>query len=75
MSNIKDYAIGELTRIGMYGSDDEINDAMCKHILKMVDVFDEEGHSGFSAEYAVSILQKLQSYTNSKISLESQVGI
>ena len=72
MSNIKDYAISELTRIGMYGSD---NDAMCKHILKMVDVFDEEGHSGFSAEYAVSILQKLQSYTNAKISLESQVGI
>jgi len=59
MSNIKDYAISELTRIGMYGSDDEINNAMCKHILKMVDVFDEEGHSGFSAEYAVSILQKL----------------
>lgn len=28
MSNIKDYAIGELTRIGMYGSDDEINDAI-----------------------------------------------
>lgn len=59
MSNLKNYAIDELTRIGMYSSGDEMNDSMCKHILKMVDVFDDEGHSGFSAEYAISILQKL----------------
>jgi hypothetical protein len=59
MTNIKTYAIDELTRIGMYGSGDEMNNAMCEHILKMVDVFAEEGHSGFSANYAISILQKL----------------
>jgi hypothetical protein len=59
MTNIETYAIDELTRIGMYGSGDEMNDAMCEHILKMVNVFAEEGHSGFSAEYAISILQKL----------------
>jgi hypothetical protein len=59
MSNLKTYAIDELTRIGMYGSDDEMNNEMCNHILKMIDVFDEEGHSGFSAEYAINILQKL----------------
>lgn len=62
MTNIKTYAIDELTRIGMYGSGDEMNDAMCDHILKMVDVFAEEGHSGFSAEYAIGILQKLLRY-------------
>lgn len=59
MNSIKDYAIDELTRIGMYDSGDEMNDAMRDHILKMIDVFEEEGHSGFSAEYAVSILEKL----------------
>jgi hypothetical protein len=59
MTNIKTYAIDELTRIGMYDSDDEMNMMMCEHILKMVDVFAEEGHSGFSAEYAISILEKL----------------
>ena len=59
MSNLKTYAIDELTRIGMYGSGDKMNDMMCDHILKMVDVFAEEGHSGFSAGYAISILQKL----------------
>jgi hypothetical protein len=59
MTNIKTYAINELTRIGMYGSGDEMNDAMCEHILKMVNVFAEEGHSGFSANYTINILQKL----------------
>lgn len=59
MTDLRTYAIDELTRIGMYGSGDEMNDAMCDHILKMVDVFAEEGHSGFSAAYAISILQKL----------------
>ena len=59
MTNMETYAIDELTRIGMYGSGDEINDVMCEHILKMVNVFAEEGHSGFSANYAISILQKL----------------
>ena len=59
MTNIETYAIDELTRIGMYGSGDEMNDAMCEHILKMVNVFAEEGHSGFSANYAINILQKL----------------
>jgi len=59
MTTIKTYAIDELTRIGMYNSGEEMNDEMCQHILKIVDVFDEEGHSGFSAEYAIGILQKL----------------
>lgn len=59
MTNIETYAIDELARIGMYGSGDEMNDAMCEHILKMVNVFAEEGHSGFSANYAINILQKL----------------
>lgn len=59
MTNIKTYAIDELTRIGMYDSDDTMDRMMCEHILKMVDVFAEEGHSGFSAEYAISILEKL----------------
>lgn len=62
MINLETYAIDELTRIGMYDSDDEMNREMCEHILKMVDVFAEEGHSGFSAEYAIGILQKLLRY-------------
>jgi hypothetical protein len=50
----------ELNLIGMTeDSDDEMNVAMRKHILHMMQEFAEEGHSGFSASYAISILTKL----------------
>lgn len=61
--NILSFAEQELDIIGMTGdSEDEINLAMRKHILHMVKEFSDEGHSGFSAPYAVSILQKLLMY-------------
>src|SRR5262245_9190207 len=41
------------------GEPDEVQVAMNKHILEMVKLFAEEGHSGFSASYAVGILEKL----------------
>lgn len=56
---LRDYAENELRIIGMLDSKDEMNRAMTQHILKMVDMFAEEGHSGFSAAYAVGILEKL----------------
>jgi hypothetical protein len=59
MTNLKTYAIDELARIGMYNSSDDMDVAMTEHILKMIDVFNEEEHSGFSAEYAIKILEKL----------------
>lgn len=53
----------ELDLIGMKDeSDDGMNIAMRKHILHMIKEFSEEGHSGFSAQYAISILSKLLKY-------------
>jgi hypothetical protein len=60
LSNLIDFAKKELDIVGMKEDDSEIsNRAMREHILKMVEVFSDEGHSGFSANYAVAILQKL----------------
>ena len=42
--------------------DDEMNGEMRKHILHMVEEFADEDHSGFSASYALSILQKVLAY-------------
>lgn len=54
------YAEQELVRIGMTAdSDDEMNKAMRDHIIHMVDEFSKEGHSGFSASYALGLLEKL----------------
>lgn len=58
-----EYAEKELDRVGMTAdSEDEMNLAMRDHILRMIRVFSQEGHSGFSASYAVSCLEKLLRY-------------
>lgn len=56
-SNMESFAESELARIG--GDGDGMQAEMNRHILKMVREFGREGHSGFSASYAVSILEKL----------------
>lgn len=63
MANLVSYAERELAHIGM-GADttDEMNKAMHDHIITMVKVFADEGHSGMSAGYALSILRKLLAY-------------
>lgn len=58
MSNLLSYAESELDRIGLT-NEDEYNAMMREHILKMVQVFSEEGHSGFSGSYALNILTKI----------------
>lgn len=60
MSELINFAKSELDIIGMKEDSSEAeNLAMREHILQMVKVFSDEGHSGFSANYAVAILQKL----------------
>lgn len=48
------------TELSLLGSDDdEMQQAMNKHILTVVETFANEGHSGFSASYATALLEKL----------------
>lgn len=63
MSNLVNYAKSELALIGMTSdSKDEGNRMMYDHIIHMVEEFSNEGHSGFSASYAVKTLNKLLSF-------------
>lgn len=58
--SLYDHAENELNLIGMTeDSPDEMNRMMRKHIMHMIKEFSEEGHSGFSASYAIGILEKL----------------
>ena len=54
----------ELKRIGMGPEcdSDDMNGMMRKHILHMMQEFANEGHSGFSASYAISILTRLMDF-------------
>lgn len=62
MSNLVDFAEQELNAIGMGEDSDDINKLMHDHIIHMVEEFSKEGHSGFSASYAIGILSKLLNY-------------
>lgn len=55
------YAESELDRIGMT-EEDEYNGMMRRHLLHMVKEFSDEGHSGFSASYALQCLKKLLNF-------------
>jgi hypothetical protein len=56
--SIYDHAERELDLIGMT-DDGGMNGDMRKHILHMIEEFAKEGHSGFSASYAIQCLEKL----------------
>ena len=52
-----EYAKRELERIGK--DEDGMQDMINKDILQIVKIFSEQEHSGFSAGYALSILERL----------------
>ena len=57
MSNMTEWAKKELA---LLGKDEEgWQDAMNADILQIVETFSEQGHSGFSASYALSIIKRL----------------
>lgn len=61
MSNLVNFAKDEFARIPL-PEDSEIDIAMRNHIIHMIDEFSKEDHSGFSANYAISLLTRLLSF-------------
>jgi len=59
MSNLVDYAKDELKRIGMIDSGEPYNDYVAKAILDLIELFDSQDHSGFTAPYTISVFSKL----------------
>lgn len=63
MSNYIDHAMQEFRAAGWVDENGKFNDEMqadiCSHVMKLLDVFDGEGHSGSSASYAVDLFKKL----------------
>lgn len=57
MSSSVEYAKSELDRISKDG--DEMQDTINKNIIDIVELFASQGHSGFTAGYAMSILERL----------------
>jgi len=58
--SIIEYARKELELIGDDG--DEMQAKMNEHVLEMVKTFEDQGHSGLSAAYAINQLQRLLNF-------------
>lgn len=59
----KEYGRKELERIGYFKEgDDPYNDAVANAILELLEVFDKQGHSGFTAPYTAGIFYRLAMY-------------
>ena len=59
MSNLVDYAKEELKRIGMIDSGNKYNDSVGKAILDLIELFSSQGHTGFTAPYAIDAFSRL----------------
>ena len=63
MSNYESHAWREFRAAGWVDENNKFNDemqeAICTHVLKLLDVFRDEGHSGSSAPYAIELFEKL----------------
>lgn len=63
MSNLNKHALMEFRAAGWLNEDgsykDEMQAAICEHVLTLLKVFSDEGHSGSSAPYAINLFKKL----------------
>lgn len=66
MNNYVKHAWQEFRAAGWldeYGNfKDEMQEMICRHVIKLLEVFDGEGHSGTSAPYAISLFKSLASF-------------
>jgi hypothetical protein len=63
MNNYTKHALKEFRNTGWLNKDgtfnDEMQEAICTHVLKLLDVFADEGHSGSTAPYTISLFKRL----------------
>ena len=66
MSNLHKHALTEFRAAGWTDENgkfkDEMQEMICNHVLKLLDVFSDEGHSGSSAPYAINLFSKLAKF-------------
>jgi len=60
--SLVDFAKRELDRAGLFDKSSDYGGMMGEAVLKMVEQFADEGHSGFSAGMAISIFSKLSRF-------------
>ena len=62
MSNLTSFARNELQIAGLFDEDSDYGGMLGDAVMRMVEQFAEEGHSGFSASQAIKIFQRVASF-------------
>ena len=66
MSNIINHAKAEFRAAGWIDDNgkykDEMQEMICNHVLDLLKVFSDEGHSGSSAPYAINLFSRLAKF-------------
>lgn len=57
--SLQTFAKDEMKRAGLFDADSDYGGMLGESVMKMIDVFADEGHSGFSAGMAISIFEKV----------------
>lgn len=61
MSELVSFARSELERAGLFKEDSDYDGMLGDAVMKMVEMFADQGHSGFSAGMAIDIFKKVAS--------------
>jgi hypothetical protein len=59
MSNLESFAKDELTRAGMFDKNGDYGGMLGEAVMKMIKVFADEGHSGYSASMAINVFERV----------------
>lgn len=64
MSNLKEHALREFKALGYKSIEDEEgpNQWIQENVLELLEVFSNQGHSGFSAPYCINLFTKLAGF-------------
>ncbi|TXH48636.1 MAG: hypothetical protein E6Q97_24345 [Desulfurellales bacterium] len=60
--SLVEFAKSELTRAGLFDADSDYGGMLGDAVLRMIELFAKEGHSGFSAGMAISAFTRLARY-------------
>ena len=66
MNNYEKHALREFKAAGWVDENGKFNDEMqemiCMHVMKLLEVFADEGHSGMSAPYAIDLFSRIAKF-------------
>ena len=66
MSTYKNHALREFRAAGWMDEngvfEDEMQELMCKQVIELLELFDNHGHSGSSAPYAIRLFSELAAF-------------